>query len=217
MQPNLHLSDADLRCTVDWSLRLSERVLTLRRLIEVSNRLHITANNYIVSKFNIRGGEKFMNIKKAIVSSAAAVALLMASAIPALAVKPNGPSAVNGLAHPGQASQLYLYEKDANWNAVEGGAWGKMTFGDEFFVFNGHELTPGEEYSLINYVDPWPGTTSALLASGTADADGNIHLSGDLTSVLSGKVWLVLSSDFTEGTGMTGWHPAENLFEYKVI
>ena len=58
MQSNPHLADADyIRCTADWSLRLSERVLTLRRLIEVSNRLHITANNYIVSKFNIRGGE----------------------------------------------------------------------------------------------------------------------------------------------------------------
>ncbi len=36
------------RCTADWSLRLSERVLTLRRLIEVSNRLHITTNNYML-------------------------------------------------------------------------------------------------------------------------------------------------------------------------
>lgn len=143
-------------------------------------------------------------------------ATLLLSVIPAFAIKANGPSAVNGLAHPGQVSQLYLYEKDSSWNAVEDGAWGKMTFSDGSFVFNGHELTPGEEYSLINYFpDVWPGPSSSM-ASGTADEYGDIHLSGD-TSDLQGKVWLVLSSDFTEGTGMTGWNPSEYLFEYSVI
>lgn len=158
-----------------------------------------------------------MNFKKIIAGAAASAVMLSAMAIPAFAVKPNGPSAVNGLDHPGKVSQLYLYEKDLSWNAVVGGAWGKMTFSESNFVFNGHELTPGAEYSLINYIDPWPGTTSVFLASGAADEYGNIHLSGDLTTALKGKVWLVLSSDFTAGNGMIGWQQAEYLFEYNVI
>ncbi len=132
----------------------------------------------------------------------------------ALAVKPNGHSAVNGLAHPGQVSQLYLYEKDASWNAVVGGAWGKMTFGSDF-VFNGHGLQPTTDYTLIRYKDPWPGSP-VCLAAGKSNAGGNINLSGIM---LDGgpKVWLVLSSDVNCGTGMTGWNPTSYLFEYNTI
>lgn len=53
-----------------------------------------------------------MNIKKFLVGAAAGALMLSSMALPVLAVKPNGPSAVNGLEHPGQVSQLYLYEKD---------------------------------------------------------------------------------------------------------
>ena len=136
---------------------------------------------------------------------------------PSLAANPKSPADYNGL-NKGKSDiyHLYLYEKNPDWSIAEDGAWGKMTFGTESFVFNGHKLTPGGAYSLINYVDPWPGSASVLLSSGIADAYGDIHLSGDATD-LSGKVWLVLSSDFTEGTGMIGWHQAEYLFEYNVI
>lgn len=63
------------------------------------------------------------------------------------------PAADNGLSHPGQTSQLYLYQKDADWNVVDGGAWGKMSFSSASFVFNGHKLVSGTEYSLIYYPD----------------------------------------------------------------
>lgn len=144
----------------------------------------------------------------------AVVAFLVAAA-PALAVKPNGPSAVNGLAHPGPVSQLYLYEKDGDWNAVVGGAWGKMTFGSDF-VFNGHGLQPDTKYTLIRYADPWPGSP-VCLASGTSNAGGNLNLSGVMKEG-DLKVWLVLSADVNcETPAMTGWHPAEYLFEYNTI
>lgn len=155
-----------------------------------------------------------MNIKKLLAGASAGAIMLGAMAIPALAVKPNGPSAVNGLAHPGQVSQLYLYEKDANWDAVVGGAWGKMTFGSDF-VFNGHGLQPDTEYTLIRYTDPWPGSP-VCLAAGTSNAGGNINLSGVMLTG-GNKVWLVLSSDVNCGVGMTGWNPSEYLFEYNTI
>lgn len=157
-----------------------------------------------------------MNIKKFIAGVSVGAMLLGSMAVPAFAVKPNGPSAVNGLAHPGQASQLYLYEKDpSTWNVVEGGAWGKMTFSADSFVFNGHGLEANTDYTLIRYNDPWPGSP-VCLASGTSNNGGNINLSGDMQSG-GPKVWLVLSSDVNCGVGMSGWHPTEYLFEYNTI
>ena len=142
---------------------------------------------------------------------------LLAFTSTAFAGKPNGPAAVNGLAHPGAVNQLELYEKDANWDPVVGGANGRVTFGEEGFVFNGHGLVAGESYILINYVDPWPGTPATCLASGTANGGGNLNLSGtnDLNGL--GKIWLVLNSDVNCGVGMTGWNPASYLFEYNTI
>jgi len=77
----------------------------------------------------------------------------------ALAAGKNGKSGKSNIAH------LYLYEKDpVSWEIVEEGAWGKMkynTSGSEFdFVFNGHELEPGYDYTLIYY--PSPGMTTPL-------------------------------------------------------
>lgn len=156
-------------------------------------------------------------MKKTIATLVAGAAIL-ASVMPALAKNPKGPADYNGMNHFGNASHLYLYEKDSTtWEVLEDGAWGKMTYHEDTFVFNGHKLVPGQEYSLINYSpDVWPGADSILMSNGTADEYGNIHLSGLMEGV-SGKVWLVLSSDFTDGTGMTGWHPEEYLYEYTLI
>ena len=63
----------------------------------------------------------------------------------------------------GKVAKLYLYEKDpsSGWSIVDGGAWGKMKYnlaGPTFdFVFNGHDLEPGNSYTLLYYPDPWPG------------------------------------------------------------
>jgi hypothetical protein len=143
---------------------------------------------------------------------------------------PHGPAGGSNIAH------AYLYEKDAEWNIVEGGAWGKMKYnqtGETFdFVFNGHGLDADVEYTLIYYPDydgnPWPRTGVICLGEGTADFDGNVHIeeSIDIHTNLpteedvneGAKIWLVLSSavDCESGT-MSGWSPSEYLFEYDLI
>lgn len=132
-------------------------------------------------------------------------------------------------AHNGKAQHLYLFEKDPfNWNIVEDGAWGKMMYKEDTFVFNGHGLVPEKEYCLINYApstdwdeipypNPWPGSDSILMASGIVNDEGNIHLTGSMMDV-EGKVWLVLCDEFNEGTGMQWpWTPSLYLFENNLI
>lgn len=127
------------------------------------------------------------------------------------------PAAYNGL-NKGKSdvTHLYLYEKDSSWNIVNFGAWGKLTFKDKF-VFNGHGLEYGYDYTLIRYTDPWAGYPVACLGTDVADGYGNVHIRGDWKDGGS-KVWLVLSSDVNcETQVMTGWHPTEYLFEYNLI
>jgi len=63
-------------------------------------------------------------------------------------------------------------------------AWGKMTFdkaGTTFdFVFNGHGLDAGDNYTLIYYPDPWPGAGLICFGSDTANAGGNVHIAGSV-------------------------------------
>lgn len=135
-----------------------------------------------------------------------------------LAANPKSPADYNGLAKgKSETYHLYLYAKDANWQVVADGAWGKLTYQADKFVFNGHKLVPGADYTLIRYTDPWPGYPVVCLGTGVADDSGNVHLGGDW---LAGgtKVWLVRSTDVNCGTQkMTGWHPALYLFEYNVV
>jgi len=109
---------------------------------------------------------------------------------------------------------LYLFEKNANWQIVEGGAWGKLNLKNG--VFKGHGLEPNTDYCLINYVDTWHNVGGALLGSGTTNNGGNIVLKADLKGV-SGKVWLVLDADVNDFGFMTGWNPREYLFEYSIL
>lgn len=137
-----------------------------------------------------------------------------------------------GAAGNSNIAHLELWEKDpTSWEIVEDGAWGKMKHnlsGPTFdFVFNGHELEPDTEYTLIYYPDPWPGTGLICLGSGTANDGGNVHIQGSVdTGNLPGdddendgaKIWLVLSSDVDCDQGeMVGWNPTEYLFEYDLI
>jgi hypothetical protein len=152
-----------------------------------------------------------------IVATIFAFAFIVAFASTAFAGKPNGPAAVNGLAHPGAVNQLELYEKDANWDPVVGGANGRVTFGEEGFVFNGHGLNAKTDYTLLRYEGvTWP--TVECLASGTTNNGGNINLAGDDFGSYGDKVWLVLSDDVDcDSDAMIGWNPAEYLFEYNLI
>ena len=137
-----------------------------------------------------------------------------------------------GQAGKSNIAHLYLHEKNPDtWLIVEDGAWGKMKYnlsGPEFdFVFNGHGLEIGLEYTLIYYPDPWPGEGLICLGSGTVNEEGNIHIAesvdiGDLPIDADendgAKIWLVLSADVDcDNNIMIGWNQAEYLFEYDLI
>ncbi|MBA7520875.1 hypothetical protein ES705_12974 [subsurface metagenome] len=141
-----------------------------------------------------------------------------------------------GQAGKSNIAHLYLHEKDADWVIVEDGAWGKMKYnmsGETFdFVFNGHGLVAGEDYTLIYYPDkagnPWPRADIICLGSGIANDELDVHImgsvdTGDLPDSAvdineGAKIWLVLTSDVDcDGQLMTGWTPIEYLFEYDLI
>lgn len=152
------------------------------------------------------------------------------------AVGKKGPSSPAGQSNIGH---LYLYEKtddgSDDWPIVEGGMWGKMKYnlsGPTFdFVFNGHGLPIGEEYTLIYYPDPWPAHGLICLGSGVVvedeDGIGNIHIAGSVdTGDLpneddtndGAKIFLVPSSDVDcDGQQMTGWSADANLYEGALI
>ena len=161
-----------------------------------------------------------------------AIILVLAVALvasPVLAAGKTGQAGKSNIGH------LYLYEKNpADWSIVDGGAWGKMKYslsGPTFdFVFNGHGLVPGGDYTLIYYPDPWPGNGLICLGSGMANKGGNVHIAGspdtgDLpidSDINEGaKIWLVLSDDVDcmEQTWATPWqwNPTEYLFENALI
>jgi hypothetical protein len=191
-----------------------------------------------------------MRIKTILGIATATVLVTTLLATPVLAAGKNGQAGKSNIGH------LYLYEKDeSTWETVEGGAWGKLKYnlsGPTFkFVFNGHGLDPTEEYSLIYYADfedrytNWGGNNpGALIASGTPNEEGNLHLGGsielnmDLPSApdanidihdYSGppdyyvnahgaKIWLVPSKYYdTNEHKVTTWDPSTFLFESDLI
>lgn len=138
----------------------------------------------------------------------------------------------HGQAGKSDIAHLYLHEKDPDtWEIVEDGAWGKMKYnlsGETFdFVFNGHGLEIGLDYTLIYYPDPWPGDGLICLGSGTVNEEGDIHIAESVDTgnlPIEGdendgaKIWLVLTSDVDcDGQLMIGWSPDEYLFEYDLI
>ena len=158
--------------------------------------------------------------------------------IPSMAKEkgPNGPAGKSNVGH------LYLYEKindgSDDWPIVEGGMWGKMKYnlsGPTFdFVFNGHDLPIGQEFTLIYYPDPWPANGLICLGSGiVVECEygvGNIHIKGSVdTGDLpiesdnnyenGAKIFLVPSDDVDcKGQVMIGWTGDDaNLYEGALI
>jgi len=154
---------------------------------------------------------------------------LIAVVVPVIAKGPSGKAGKSNTAF------LYLYEKDADWQIVDGGAWGKLKYnlsGPEFeYLLNGHGLEADTDYSLIYYLEPqttWPWPVT-VIDSGTTNRGGNINLKGsvDLGMDLDGpaddynpeggaKIWLVLTDDIVGGS-LSGWNPTEYLFENNLI
>ena len=111
-------------------------------------------------------------------------------------------------------NNLYLYEKDADWDIVWGGAEGKVNFSKSGKVsFNGHGLTAGTEYSLVVY-NGWPDVD--IIGSGTANKGGNVHIKGSVGSLVEAKIWLVLADD-VDGATMIAWNPGDYLFEHNLF
>lgn len=147
------------------------------------------------------------------------------------------PAAYNGLKDNGKSSvnQLYLFEKNSDWEIVEDGAWGKMIYNEnkDKFVFNGHMLEENMEYSLIYYPNPWPGTGTMVLGTAEADEEGDVHIKGtfDFLKIPTetdenynegAKIWLVTSESIFQVEGedyfeFNSWMPEEYLFEYDLI
>lgn len=155
-------------------------------------------------------------MKKLLCVLIAVVALVGVLATPVLAVKGDNPANDN-------PNNLYLYQKDAGWNILWDGAWGKYNYKFDGTiisgVFNGHKLVPQTSYTLVEY-NGWPSVT--IIGTDVADEFGNVHISG-VANIGSGgevagkyKIWLVLTSDLT-GTSFNSWHPASYLFEHKLI
>jgi hypothetical protein len=127
-------------------------------------------------------------MKKAIAFLVIAAVVMSVVAVGTVMAGKQGQAGKSNVAH------LYLCEKDpSDWSIVDGGAWGKMKYnlaGPEFdFVFNGHGLENNTDYSLIYYADYnrtsspqlWGGDNpGALIANGTSNEEGNIHLAGSI-------------------------------------
>ena len=188
-----------------------------------------------------------------------ALAILLAT-VPAvvLAGGPDkGAKGIKGQAGRSNVGFVELWEKNPDtWEIVEDGAWAKLKYnleGETFdFVFNGHGLEANTEYSLIYYADfedrmnVWGGNNpGALIASGTSNGGGNIHLMGPVelnmdlpcspdanidihdysgppdnyVNAHGAKIWLVPSDCLTGSTDLPVviWAPTRFLFETDLI
>jgi hypothetical protein len=144
-------------------------------------------------------------MKKVILLTTVVALLVSLVAVPIVIAKGDNPA-------NDKPNTLYLYEKDAEWNIVWDGAWGKMSFKlDETeidCVFNGHKLEKKTAYSLVSFNGNWPFVT--VIASGISNAGGNINLAGsvDLGAIPTWivdeetqegyKIWLVESVDLSK-------------------
>ena len=172
------------------------------------------------------------------------LSLLTLPTFQVLAINKDSKAPTQGLAKSGN-KHLYLFEKDADeeWAIVDDPKWGKMNVNNHknTFVFNAHGLEPEADFDLICYLDPWPGDGSILLGTGTSNANGNLHLKGEIdidqlheaalaklenyledpeAAILGegSKIWLVPAADFDEDNQvMVGWNPADILFEFNLL
>ncbi len=160
------------------------------------------------------------------------LAVALATSQVVLAKKGNPP--VNPNSNVG-VLELLQKTPSGDWPPVSGGDHGTLVYhkyGPEFRYSFSAENLPEEDYTLIYYPDPWPGSNLICLASGATNG-GILSFKGSLDTgslpskddanygvdPMGAKIWLVLSSDVScEATAqMMGWHPESYLFEEKLI
>lgn len=85
-----------------------------------------------------------------------------------------------GRAGASQIAHVSLSQRDEDGELVDDGGWGRMKYvwsGPTFdFVFNAHELEPGDEYVLTYQVEPVGENGVLCLGSGTVNEDGDLHI-----------------------------------------
>lgn len=86
------------------------------------------------------------------------------------------------------------------------------------FNFTGTVTQSNTGYTLIYAVDPWPQIGSKVLGTAISNGSGVVSFAGTATpgSITNGKVWLVLSNDWS-GTQMSAWNQADYLLETGLI
>lgn len=165
-------------------------------------------------------------MKKFLVSVVMALVLVALLAIPVMAAPGNG----NVIPAVNNPDNLYLFPKDTStWELILDGAWGKYNYelvGTVISgVFNGHDLTPNTEYTLLTWDEV--GGPQVIIGTGTTDGSGNVHIMGTCDigapvyhggdySDVGYKIWLVPSA-YCPG-GVINWsHMSTFLWEYKLI
>lgn len=89
----------------------------------------------------------------------------------------DGPPGRAGASH---IAHLNFSQRDAEGEPVDDGSWGRMKYtwsGPTFdFVFNGHELEPGDEYEMTYQLEPVSENGALCLGSGTVNDEGDLHI-----------------------------------------
>ena len=133
---------------------------------------------------------------------------------------PKGPADYEGWK---KGHHLYLYSKNhLDWDNVEdwGPEWGKLSWKEDRYVFNGHRLLPDTEYALIRYLEEWPWCQ--ILGFGVSGEGGSVHIEGNW-EIWEGKFWLVRAEDVLGWANdncedeLTAWAPEHWLFEYNIL
>lgn len=141
---------------------------------------------------------------------------------------PSGQAGLSSIAHLNFSSQ-----DGETGDPVDEGPWGRMMYrwiAPVFdFVFNGHELTAGDEYTLTYQPQPLPSEGVICLGSAAVNPGGNLHLQDafdigtDLPAAWDANedeaiLALVLTADVDCDAGeMIEWQPENYLFGEEMM
>lgn len=92
-----------------------------------------------------------------------------------------GPEGRAGASH---IAHLNFSQRDEEGEVVDDGATGRMKYtwsGPTFdYVFNGHELEPGDEFTMTYQLEPVGESGAICLGSGTVNDEGDLHIKNSI-------------------------------------